>query len=171
VRHLLRHWPILALVLSLAALAFAHAFETFGHLAPCELCLKEREVYWLAAGVALVGAGLAWRAPRARPWVCALLGLIFVGGGLLAAYHAGVEWKIWPGPQECTGGHVHITIADMNRLLKGGPMGVPRCDKPAFVFLGLSMAGWNAVLSLALAVASLVATRFNRAPLARDGGR
>jgi disulfide bond formation protein DsbB len=166
---ILRHWPLAALIWSLAALAVAHGFETFGRMAPCELCLKERQVYWLASGVALAGSVMAWRSPGLRPWICAALGLIFLGGGVLAAYHAGVEWKFWPGPQECTGGHVRLTIADMNRFLKGGATNVPRCDKPAFVFLGLSMAGWNAGLSLGLAAASALATRFNRARLITGG--
>jgi disulfide bond formation protein DsbB len=47
----------------------------------------------------------------------------------------------------------------MQRLLRGAAMNIPRCDKPAFVFLGLSMAGWNAVVSLVLAVLSAVAGR------------
>lgn len=146
---------------SLVILAIAHGFETFGRLAPCELCLKERDVYWAAAVVGVFGGLAAFRAPRLRVWACALLALVFLGGALLAAYHAGVEWKFWPGPESCTGVHVRISVADMDRLLHGGVMAIPRCDKPAFVFLGLSMAGWNAVLSLALALASLWAAAFN----------
>ena len=159
-RALLKHWPWTALAVSLVILAVAHAFETFGRLAPCELCLKERQVYWLAAFVGLVGGLAALRAPRTRLWTCILLALIFLGGAVLAGYHAGVEWKFWPGPEACTGSHVRITVADMQRLLNGGAMNIPRCDKPAFVFLGLSMAGWNAVISFVLAVASVVAGRF-----------
>ena len=159
-RALLKHWPWTALAASLVILAIAHGFETFGRLAPCELCLKERQVYWLAAFVGLVGGLAALRAPRARLWTCILLALIFLGGAVLAGYHAGVEWKFWPGPESCTGSHIRITAADMQRLLNGGAMHIPRCDKPAFVFLGLSMAGWNAVISFILAVVSVVAGRF-----------
>lgn len=156
----LRHWPWTALVVSLAILAIAHGFETFGRLAPCELCLKERQVYWAAAAVGFIGGLAALRVPRLRLWACLLLGLIFLGGALLAGYHAGVEWKFWLGPEACTGSHVRITVADMQRLLNGAAMNIPRCDKPAFVFLGLSMAGWNAVVSLILAVLSGAAARF-----------
>jgi disulfide bond formation protein DsbB len=155
----LRHWPWTALAVSLAILAIVHGFETFGRLAPCELCLKEREVYWAAAGVGLAGGLLSLRVGRARLWTCALLALVFLGSAVLAGYHAGVEWKFWPGPEACTGSHVRITVEDMQRLLRGAAMNIPRCDKPAFVFLGLSMAGWNAVVSLVLAVLSAVAGR------------
>ncbi len=157
----MRHWPWAALVASLAILAIAHGFETFGRMSPCELCLKERDVYWGAVGLALLGGLATFRAPRLRTWTCALLGLVFLAGATLASYHAGVEWKWWPGPESCTGIHVRVSVADMERLLHGGAMAVPQCDKPAFVFLGLSMAGWNAVLSLVLATLSAWATRFN----------
>lgn len=155
----LRQWPWTALVASLAALAIAHGFETFGRLAPCELCLKEREVYWVAAGVGLVGGLLSLRVPRLRLWTCILLALVFLASTALAGYHAGVEWKFWPGPEACTGSHVRITVEDMQRLLRGAAMNIPRCDRPAFVFLGLSMAGWNAVASAVLAVLSVAAAR------------
>lgn len=138
-------------------LGIAHAFETFGRLAPCELCLKERQVYWVATAVAAAGGGLSLASSKARPWVCAALGLIFLGGAGLAAYHAGVEWKFWTGPASCSGGHVDITTADLTRLLRGGPIGAPACDKPAWVFLGVSMAGWNALISLALSGLSALA--------------
>ena len=144
-------------------LATAHAFETFGRLSPCELCLKEREVYWVAAAVAAGGAALSLATPRRQAWVRGLLALIFLGGAGLAAYHAGVEWKFWPGPASCSGGHVDVTTADLTRLLRGGPIGVPACDKPAWVFFGLSMAGWNALISLALAGLSALAATHTEA--------
>jgi disulfide bond formation protein DsbB len=153
-----KNWPFAACVASVVILAIAHGFQTFGHMAPCELCLKEREVYWLALAVGVPGfaAGRAW--PKSRPWFCAALALVFLGGAALSAYHAGAEWKFWPGPAACTGGAGHkVSLADMQRLLNGGAMAVPQCDKPAWVFLGLSMAGWNVLLSLALAAASLTA--------------
>ena len=109
-------WVWTALASALFLLAAAHAFETFGHMPPCELCLKQRELYWAAAaaGVAiLVAARLfpAWPVARIG---CGLLALIFFGEMGIAAYHAGVEWKFWPGPAACTGGpHVHVTLADL----------------------------------------------------------
>jgi disulfide bond formation protein DsbB len=152
-----RQWPWVALLGSLAMLAIAHAFETYGRLAPCELCLKERQVYWVASAVALAGGLVAWRWPRAGGVASILLALVFLAGAGLATYHAGAEWKFWPGPASCTGGHVQVSAADLARLLRGGPIAAPACDKAAWVFLGLSMAGWNALISLGLAALSAVA--------------
>ena len=97
-------WPVLALVASAAMLAGAHAFETFGGLAPCPLCLRQREVYWALIAMTLTGLGL-WRlAPKRRFLVAlnVLIGLVFVTGVVVAAYHAGVEWKIFPPPAGCS---------------------------------------------------------------------
>ncbi|HEY1414735.1 MAG TPA: disulfide bond formation protein B [Caulobacteraceae bacterium] len=151
-----RLWPLLALIASAALLGIAHAFESFGHLMPCELCLKQRDVYWVA--MAASAAGLLWvliardRAPIR--WINAIIAFAFAAEAGVAIYHAGVEWKFWPGPQSCSGGALKVSAAALERLLSGAHMGVPACDKPAWIFLGLSMAGWNALAALILTTAS-----------------
>jgi disulfide bond formation protein DsbB len=154
----LEHWPLLALAASALMLGAAHAFETFGGLAPCLLCLKQREVYWTAATVAVIAIVLsrsAW-AERVRKPALFLLALIFLYGAGLAAYHAGVEWKWWPGPTACAGGGA-VAADDLVGLLKGGKVKPPSCDEAAWIFLGVSMAGWNALVSLGLAAVSAAA--------------
>ena len=167
VSRLARHWPWIALFASAALLGVAHAFESFGHLMPCELCLKQRTVYWVAIGVAI--AGLAWRplAGRRDPtrWINALLALVFLVEVGVAVYHSGVEWKFWPGPASCSGGATRVDPAALERLLSGAKMGIPQCDKPAWVFLGLSMAGWNAVAAASLTgLSAFAALRAGRKP-------
>ena len=159
---ILKRWPIFAALASLAMLGIAHAFETFGHLAPCHLCLKQREVYWVAAAVAaaivvLEATVKAWRWPSPR-W---LLAAIFLFGAGLAFFHAGVEWKWWPGPTTCTtGGVPHVNADMMKGILNGTTTSTaPMCDKAAWIFLGISMAGWNAVASLGLTALSAMAAR------------
>jgi disulfide bond formation protein DsbB len=154
-----RHWPWMALLACAAMLAIAHAFETFGHLAPCELCLKERQIYWLAGTIAAVAVGFSFtpKSELAARLANVLLVLAFFYSAVLAAYHAGAEWKWWPGPESCSGGHAHVTAGDLTAFLKGAPMAMPACDKAAWVFLGLSMAGWNVVASVILAGASALA--------------
>ena len=149
-------WPLLAAIASALMLAVAHGFQTFGHLAPCELCLKQREVYWVALAVGLVGfaLGRGLKRPLLINLSSLLLGLIFLYGAGLAGYHAGVEWKWWPGPQACTG-QGRATVAAVTALLNGARITGPSCDVAAWRMLGISMAGWNAVVSLGLAVASI----------------
>jgi disulfide bond formation protein DsbB len=161
-RHLLDRWRLCALAASAAMLAIAHGFETFEGLAPCTLCLRQREVYWVAGAVALAAMVLVRLAggPRLRAACDAILGLIFLTGAGVAAYHAGAEWKLWPGPQACSSaGGAGVSAGDMSALLNGAKIKPPACDKAAWVFLGLSMAGWNALVSLALAALSLLAAR------------
>jgi len=66
-RNIFDRWPLCALIASAAMLAIAHAFETFGKLAPCTLCLKQREVYWVAGGVALASL-VVLRLAKGRSW-------------------------------------------------------------------------------------------------------
>jgi disulfide bond formation protein DsbB len=150
-------WFIAAAVLSALMLAIAHGFETFGGLAPCELCLHQREGYWIELAVAVASYGLArWRYALAKP-LLGLVALVFLGEAVLAAYHAGVEWKWWPGPAVCTGGaHAKVSAADMAALLSGTQKHIVQCDQAAWRMLGLSMAGWNALCALALSVATVV---------------
>lgn len=163
-RPFLERWRLWALLSSLLMLAIAHGFETIGGLAPCALCLRAREIYWAAAGVALVGMFVV-RMPRGRRWRGAfdgVLALIFAAGVALAVYHAGAEWKFWPGPSSCSGSGGSVSASAMADLLNGAKLKPPACDKAAWVFLGLSMAGWNALVSLKLTILSILALRHER---------
>jgi len=148
---ILKRWPIWAFAVSAAMLAAAHAFQTFGHLPPCHMCLKQREVYWAALPVSALGAAALvtrWREPGRRV-IGALLALVFAYGAYLAAFHAGAEWHWWPAPETCasTG---RVSMRAIQDLMRGGGAAPPACDKAAWVFLGLSMAGWNFLISLGL---------------------
>jgi disulfide bond formation protein DsbB len=117
-----------------------------------------------AAALTIVLGRFPW-SERFRPWLNVLLGLIFLYGMGMAIYHSGAEWKWWPGPTTCAsgGGGQGATTAQLLALLDGAKVSAPACDKAAWVFLGLSMAGWNAIISLKLAVWSFIAARESRA--------
>jgi disulfide bond formation protein DsbB len=122
------------------------------HYQPCPLCLEQRIPYYVAVPLAVaVAIGAARRAPRAL--VRAGLGLLalamLIGGGI-ALFHAGVEWKWWPGPRDCSG--PLDSLGSPGGLLRELETINPvRCDEAPFRVLGLSLAGWNVLLSLALA--------------------
>ena len=152
-----------AAVLGLAAatIAGAFAFQWAGY-APCELCLKERWPYYAGMAVAVPTLALAGRGPRpaARAGL-AVLFLLFLGSAGFGAYHAGVEWGWWPGPSDCTGAPARAaTSADFLAQLK--TVRVVRCDAVAIRVAGLSLAGWNAAVSLLLAGAAVAGLRSGR---------
>ena len=158
-RAVFRSWPLVGALCALAVLGVAHGFETFGDLKPCHLCLQQREIYWVAVAVGLLGwvVGRFVKGKHVVAVASLLLALIFVAEAGLAAYHAGVEWRLWPGPQTCT--VAGSTTADINAiqgLLGGARITSPRCDVAAWSFAGLSMAGWNVLVALVLAALSFV---------------
>lgn len=127
------------------ALVFEHGFG----LTPCKLCLMQRNPYYLVMPLALAAA----LAPRglARP-ILLLIGAIFLVGAGLGVYHAGVEWGFWLGPADCGGAGSAAsggTVGDFLNQLQ--TTRVISCTEAAWRFLGLSLAGWNALISLALA--------------------
>ena len=156
----LDRWLLWALFSSALMLAIAHAFETFGGYAPCTLCLRQREVYWLAGSVAIVGLVVEQLSPLKR-WVWlfqAALALIFAVGMAVAVYHSGAEWKFWPGPTTCASTGAAVSLDSLTAIANGtAKIKPPACDEAAWRFLGISMAGWNALISLELAVLSALA--------------
>ena len=146
------------LALAFATIAGAWIFEAFGYL-PCELCLKQRWAYY--AGVPLAAATTLAAAAGQRLLAgvgFALLTLVFIGSALFGAYHACVEWGFWQGPTDCTGNLSKASSMDdfMNQL---STVKVVRCDAVAIRIIGLSLAGWNAVISTALALLGALGAR------------
>jgi len=152
-------WPLAALIVSALMLAAAHAFQAAGY-APCHLCLRQREVYWAIIAVSAIALAANRFRPDARQAqiFTVLIGLGFLYGAGLAAFHAGVEWKFWPGPEICSGGFGSFQARDLSAAL-AGPTRVIRCDEAPWRLLGLSMAGYNALISLGLALLSGLAVR------------
>jgi len=145
-----------ALIVSAALLASAHAFEAAGY-DPCLLCLRQREIHWAAIGVALIGlaANRFWPDERIVNATNALLAAIFLTSVAVAGYHAGVEYGFWPGPAACSAGAAAgLTGADILAALDA-PIDAPSCSEAPWAMLGVSMAGLNALASLALLALSV----------------
>ncbi len=155
-----RWWSITALVLSLLILGAAWSSQIFGGLLPCHLCLKQRDVYWIAVGVSLVASIWAlFTGAKGPPRVFSfVLFAVFATGAALAFFHAGVELKWWPGPQSCTASNTDISIDQMAAFLGGAVSHSPMCDVAQWRMFGISMAGYNAIVSGCLALASLIAS-------------
>jgi disulfide bond formation protein DsbB len=139
-------------VLGAAAILGAYYFQYVLGLQPCPLCLEQRIAYYVAIPLALILAFAAWRgAPRALLTAgLAIIALAMLVNAGLGAYHSGIEWKFWPGPADCSGPVTNLGRAsDLMKQLRN--VQVVRCDDAPWRFLGLSLAGYNVLISLALA--------------------
>jgi disulfide bond formation protein DsbB len=135
-----------------AALWFEHAL---GYV-PCALCLWQRWAYYIGIPLALLlASGVLPRGMVAAGFI--ILALVFAANGTLGVWHAGIEWKLWAGPSACSAGAAGPSSGSLIEDLKATRI-VP-CDAAAWRFLGLSFAGWNAVVSAAIAVLAAKAAR------------
>ncbi len=139
---------------SAAVLLGAYGFQHIGGLLPCKMCLWQR---WPHAAAILIGVILWSGGPRLLAWLGALAAATT---GVIGSYHAGVEWGWWPGPSSCSGGGADLSGMDGDALLSlDTPTGVIMCDEIVWQLLGLSMAGWNAVISFGLMALWILAAR------------
>ena len=135
----------IALLLPLALLGGALGSQYVGGLVPCEMCYWQRWPH----GAAILLAGLAFTGPagsRRSRTLTLLAALAIAVSGLIGVYHAGVELGIFEGLTTCAAGASGATSADLLDQIMKTPL--VRCDQVQFEFLGISMAGWNAILSL-----------------------
>lgn len=144
------------LALGLAAIAGAWGFQLIGGYQPCLLCLQQRIPYYLGLPVALVALVAASRGRTGLARAAFILtALIFGAGALLGTYHAGAEWGWWPGPADCgaTGAGTSATVDELLDQLK--TVRIVSCTEAVWrfpdAFWGLSFAGWNVVVSVAIA--------------------
>ena len=143
-------------IISAATLAGAWFFQLVLGLYPCPLCLEQRYAYYLAFPLGMLVALAAMRdAPRGVLLAgLVLLALAALGNAWLGAYHAGVEWKFWQGPTDCSGPIVNLGSAG-SLLERLDTVKVVRCDEVQWRFLGLSLAGYNVLISLLMAAIAL----------------
>jgi disulfide bond formation protein DsbB len=149
----LRQTALLILGAALATFGGALVFQYGFGLTPCKLCLIQRNPYYLAMPLALAAA-LAPR--RLARLILGLVGIVFLVSLGLGIYHSGVEWGFWLGPSDCGGAGAAPASGNMNDFLNQlQTTRVISCTEAAWRFLGLSLAGWTAVISLVLAVLAL----------------
>jgi len=146
---------LIALLLPLALLGGAIGSQYLGGLHPCEMCIWQRWPH----GIAIALAALAFSGPatstRARS-LTLLAALAIAVSGAIGVYHAGVEAKIFQGFTQCTALPRASSTAELLKQITHAPL--VRCDQVQFRFLGISMAGWNAILSLGGAATILLLT-------------
>lgn len=147
-------WPSVLLTAGMAVVILsALGFEHIGHYVPCALCLLQRWPYYIGVPIGILAVlSSAMNAPPTVTRALLLLaGLSMLVGAGMGVYHAGAEWKFWPGPSTCATSVDAITrnasdlLADIN--IQHGPS----CTDASLRVLGLSFAGWNVITSVVLA--------------------
>ena len=150
----------IAFVLALAAIAGAWGSQLFGGLVPCELCLEQRLAYYWALPLLALILILWDRLPRVVFYTAiGIVIAVFAWGLYMATYHAGVEYGFWPGPTACTGTGVAVSFDDLSNI---NAAKVVPCDKIQFSLFGITLAGYNALILVAV-IAMLVGAMLTRA--------
>ncbi|KYK46066.1 disulfide bond formation protein DsbB [Bradyrhizobium liaoningense] len=143
---------LLVTLIAAVTIAGAWFFQLVLEILPCPLCLEQRYAYYLVIPLGALTA-LAARSGAPRPLLLAglaILALATLANAGLGTYHAGVEWGFWKGPTDCSGPVVNLgSAADL--LSKLDTVKVVRCDEVQWRFLGLSLAGYNVLISLLMA--------------------
>ena len=143
---------LLAAAGSAAMLLGALGFQYLGDLPPCKLCIWQR---WPHLAAVLIGLIYLFARFRMLTLLGALAALTTAGVGI---YHTGVEKGWWEGPSTCTAGEITgMSADDLLESILATP--VIRCDDILWEMFGLSMASWNAIISMGLALIWLVAWR------------
>ncbi len=140
------------MAIAAATLAGAWFFQLVLEILPCPMCLEQRYAYYFAVPfAALLALAAAKGAPRSLVLAgLAILALAALGNAVFGTYHAGVEWGFWKGPTDCTGtgfnpGNAGSLLDNLDKVK------IIRCDEVQFRFLGISLAGYNALISLLMA--------------------
>ena len=161
--------PLLMLIFLLASAAILAAlgFQYIGGYTPCPLCLQQRYAYYMAIPAVLLASYFAPATPALARLIVLVVAVLFAANAALGVYHSGAEWGWWPGPQSCANGvPVDLSAGKLSDALKNAR--VIRCDEAPWRFLWLSFAGWNVVISAALAALALIAgLKVGRAPQSR----
>jgi disulfide bond formation protein DsbB len=130
--------------------------QYLGGLDPCELCLLERWPWWAAIAIAAAFWLIDGRVARSVPAI--LLAIVFLISAGIAFYHVGVEQHWFAGPTACTASDTAANSVDALRAQLLGKQAV-MCDEVQWSLFGVSLAGWNLVASLAMAMFCAIAVR------------
>ena len=146
-----KHLALAIILASAAALAFAYISQYGFGLDPCALCFYQRKPYFVNIALGAAAFLAAGKYPRVALTLLALCGLSFLTGAGIAGFHAGVEYKWWKGLESCANFALPkgASIEELKEFVMSRD--VVRCDVPAFSLFGISMAGYNFLLSLFLA--------------------
>jgi disulfide bond formation protein DsbB len=153
----LSRWPLLLAGGSLSLLLGAWGFQYIGLFEPCALCFDQRDIHKVVILLGALLGGLLLLKPsleRFAPWLILPVSAVLVYSAWFAGWHAGIEWDFWDGPETCTAGGVLLATGNPLDALEAG-LRPAMCDEANWRLLGISMAGYNALISAAMAGMSI----------------
>ena len=145
-----RHLAPAIAVASAIILSAAYISQYGFGLKPCILCLYQRVPYTLNITLGILAFLASFRYPRLATLVIYLAALSFLTGAAIAGFHVGVEQGWWKGLPSCGGDIMpqNVSVEELRQAMMH--QAIVRCDQPAWVLFGISMAGYNFAMSLAL---------------------
>jgi disulfide bond formation protein DsbB len=141
---------LLAVLLPAALIGGAYFSQYFGGMYPCEMCWWQRYPHFVAVPIALLAFPL--KNPGAQRVCSALAALAIFTSGLIGGFHAGVEYQWWEGFTACTS-NISGSGEDFLKSIMNAPL--TRCDVAPWTMAGISLAGYNFLLSCCGAIAIL----------------
>lgn len=144
--------PGLILLVTVAILSSAYSAQYIGGLRPCILCLYERIPWFITGALMLVIVLMHFSGPMRR-MLMLIAGLVMLAGAGLSGYHVGVEQGYFQPPATCSATTTPANLQELKALLETTLP--PRCDEIPWSMFGISLAGYNAIASFAMAVAAL----------------
>jgi len=151
--------PGFILLVTVAILSSAYSAQYIGGLRPCILCLYERIPWFITGALMLVTILMQFSGP-ARRSILLIAALVMLAGAGLGGYHVGVEQEIFQPPTTCSATTTPNTLNELKALLQTTMP--PRCDEISWSLFGISLAGFNAIASFAMALAALIGRRTSR---------
>ena len=124
-------------------LSSVHLLEIFG-FEPCDLCLKQRWPWYISLVLAIVPNFIF---QHKNSIFLLLISLLLFLGAVFAGWHAGIEWNLWEGPKTCVTQTIDYSNNLLEKLKSTSP--APQCNQASFRVLGLSLAGYNFLISFA----------------------
>ena len=151
-------WGAASLFAAVAIILTALGFEHIGGYEPCTLCLQQRYAYYVGIPILFIALLLiSLEQHRTAMFLFFLVAIAFLANAGLGVYHSGVEWKFWAGPATCDNTAIQSLGGGVSLTKSLAGKSFASCGDATWRFLGLSFAGWNIVVCIALAIGCLKA--------------
>ena len=138
----------ISFLISSLMLLSAFYLEYFHNAFPCDLCITQRWFHALIISYSLIAIFISKSRFFTNKLILIGLSITWIASSVAGLYHFGIEMNFWKGPDECSSA-IDFSKDTLTYLLNKSPI---KCDEIMFKILGLSLAGWNALLSFLMSL-------------------